>query len=378
MNSIITLNRLSELVARACGVKIAEAEAYLKAFMETAKLALGQDGFLAVKGIGIFKVEEENGERKVVFQPDNDLAENVNGPFAMFTPEELAPGASIENLDIDIAIDDPDFMETETPDESEPSESSDKSGEIESSEDLASSHEVSEDSATPAQPEPEPLTKYTEVNEGSEETELRANLAAAYGNNSSQTDHAEEDYTDEYENEYYDDEYDDSHKKFPVFWTAWALVIGLLVGLAIGFFAHDPICELLEPTVLEQEEEIYFEEEESATSEIPSDTNQDAVQEPVEETPAPAQTSTVSDTSTDVYDTITERTFLTHLAQKHYHQKDYWVYIYLENQDIIGNPNTVKAGTRVKIPPLSKYAKHASDAENLREAKALAAKILNK
>ncbi|MBR5208766.1 MAG: hypothetical protein IKV67_02820, partial [Paludibacteraceae bacterium] len=35
-----------------------------------------------------------------------------------------------------------------------------------------------------------------------------------------------------------------------------------------------------------------------------------------------------------------------------YGAKDFWVYIYLYNKDVIKNPNHIKAGTKIKVPML--------------------------
>ncbi|MCM1450873.1 MAG: HU family DNA-binding protein [Clostridium sp.] len=401
MNSIITLNRLAELIARASGKRTAEVEPFLKAFMETAKEAIASDEVLTVKGIGTFTVEEARGERKIMFQADEDLAKAVNDPFSMFEPEELAPGASIESLDIDIIIDDiipasepapkqesqegsegseasegSEISEnSENSEASEKSEASENSEGTEGSEGFKSSKSpyapnLSADIETIAEEEPFSAS-FAEPLEPAVPEKPKTSLAAAYNPPPiSKPDEAEEEneYEEAYDEEYYEE---DARGKFPTFWATWAAIIGLLIGLAIGFFAHDPICELLEPTATEQDLDEAEDTEEQSPS-IDPFIEETEPQTTTEETAAQQESPKEE---ADVYDTITERTFLTHLAQKHYHQKDYWVYIYLENKDIIGNPNTVKAGTRVKIPPLSKYAKHSSEAENLKEAKALAAKI---
>lgn len=43
---------------------------------------------------------------------------------------------------------------------------------------------------------------------------------------------------------------------------------------------------------------------------------------------------------------------LTLVSLRHYGSKDFWVYIYLYNKDVIKNPNYIKAGTKIKIPML--------------------------
>lgn len=417
MNSIITLNRLSELIARASGTKMSVTETYLKAFMETAKEAIANDEALTIKGIGTFTIEDLRGERKILFQPDEELAKAVNDPFAMFEPEELAPGADIETLDIDIIIDDiipepkPEpkgDLPEETPHQEAATviDEQPSAPEIcEEAEGRTAETEFSEKAETPElakAPVLPDMNEDVDSYEASENTEKgvraenaqkedkgdeeeleeasappipiapKTSLAAAYRSSAPK---AFADELDEEESEgCYEGDYEEEKGKFPVFWTAWALIIGLLIGLAIGFFAHDPICELLEPTTVGQEEESAEEAAESTYDEpLAAEDATAETTDATEEQTAPEEEAA----KPDVYDTITEHTFLANLAQKHYRKKDYWVYIYLENKDIIGNPNTIKAGTRVKIPPLEKYAKHPTEEENLREAKALATKILN-
>ncbi len=43
---------------------------------------------------------------------------------------------------------------------------------------------------------------------------------------------------------------------------------------------------------------------------------------------------------------------LTLVSLRHYGAKDFWIYIYLYNKDVIKNPNNIKAGTKIKVPML--------------------------
>ncbi len=43
---------------------------------------------------------------------------------------------------------------------------------------------------------------------------------------------------------------------------------------------------------------------------------------------------------------------LTLVSLRHYGAKDFWIYIYLYNKDVIKNPNHIKAGTLIKVPML--------------------------
>ena len=72
-------------------------------------------------------------------------------------------------------------------------------------------------------------------------------------------------------------------------------------------------------------------------------------------------------------DTVRRGVFLTSLSLKHYGHKAFWVYIYMENKDIIKNPDNVPAGTVVKIPPTEKYGIDIADTDAINKALDIAA-----
>ena len=55
---------------------------------------------------------------------------------------------------------------------------------------------------------------------------------------------------------------------------------------------------------------------------------------------------------TEFIDTVTlnEGSRLTWIAFKQYGHKDFWVYIYEANRDVVSNPNSIKIGTKLRIP----------------------------
>ncbi len=56
-----------------------------------------------------------------------------------------------------------------------------------------------------------------------------------------------------------------------------------------------------------------------------------------------------------VYDTVSTTRYLTTIAKEHYGNFNLWPIIYEENKAILGHPDRIKPGTRVVVPPLSKY-----------------------
>lgn len=77
-----------------------------------------------------------------------------------------------------------------------------------------------------------------------------------------------------------------------------------------------------------------------------------------------------------VTDLVTDKIVLVTLAKKHYGSPWFWVYIFEENRDIITNPNNIKPGTRVVIPPREKYGINPKDPASVRKAQVLSSKYL--
>jgi len=76
-----------------------------------------------------------------------------------------------------------------------------------------------------------------------------------------------------------------------------------------------------------------------------------------------------------VYDTITRKRFLTTMAKEHYGDYNLWPYIYDENKAILGHPDRIKPGTKVVIPPASKYGIDATNPACVAKAKKRGAEI---
>ena len=76
---------------------------------------------------------------------------------------------------------------------------------------------------------------------------------------------------------------------------------------------------------------------------------------------------------TEFIDTVTlnEGSRLTWISFKQYGHKDYWVYIYEANHDIINNPNSIKIGTQLRIPKLAPELIDTTNPETIEYARYL-------
>ena len=76
---------------------------------------------------------------------------------------------------------------------------------------------------------------------------------------------------------------------------------------------------------------------------------------------------------TEFVDTVTlnEGSRLTWISLKHLGHKDFWVYIYEANMDVISNPNSIRIGTKLRIPKLPSELIDANNPQTLEYAKYL-------
>lgn len=89
-----------------------------------------------------------------------------------------------------------------------------------------------------------------------------------------------------------------------------------------------------------------------------------------EEAKSEKKPATATPRSKEVTDVVTSQIVLTTLSEKHYGSPWFWVYIYEENvaRGIINDPNNIKPGTRVVIPPADKYGINPNDKASLKKA----------
>ena len=77
-----------------------------------------------------------------------------------------------------------------------------------------------------------------------------------------------------------------------------------------------------------------------------------------------------------ITDTVTSQIVLSTLADRYYGSPWFWVYIYEENKSIISDPDNVRPGTAVVIPPAEKYGIDASSPASLKKAQRRSWEIL--
>lgn len=155
--------------------------------------------------------------------------------------------------------------------------------------------------------------------------------------------------------------------------THRALLRGFLWGVLVGAFACGVAGYLLY-TVGGQNHQVTDAEvildtlaENEAAVPMPAGADgKDTTKVAVKETPAAPQNA--AEPNKVVRDTVGGRTLMG-MSTKHYGKWCFWVYIYEENKDKIGNPNNMKPGTVLVIPPAEKYGIDPHDKESVKKAK---------
>lgn len=399
------------------GRDVAACESFLAAFTSVVREGLNEYDEVNVPDFGRFSLQ--GADNKIAFQPTRQMAADVNAPFEMFAPETLAPEVADEDLAaVDAAtakslvegipvpkpwVDDEEAeAEAEAPASQESQATSEAAAVVEVAPAVEEPEQAQEQNAD-ALPDAD-APQGAEAPQGDEiaevqqpETEEAAVQApepiqepASAPIPTPKAEYVEEpkaaayQAAPEYEEET-EEEAEPVKVKASKFWMVWALIIGFLLGLAVGFFVHDPIQEALEPSLSDEydsealEDELNelaaaFEEqapanEETAAAEAPEQAPASATQTK-QETPkatAPAKTDAAPKTEANaktVYDSVRSGYYLTSMAKKHYGYDKYWVYIYLENKDKISNPNRISTSTKLVIPPLQKYAPGGDTPEN--------------
>jgi nucleoid-associated protein YgaU len=185
---------------------------------------------------------------------------------------------------------------------------------------------------------------------------------------------------------------DSKHSKGWI-WVAIVLflgIIGLLVYQNIDFFVPIEGTEIdtLTVTVVEEAEPMEDIIPQIEDSVLCSDIEMDSIEvvEPqnqidtiVVDKTSPIYSEQFSDIFnrkreyTEFIDTVVlnEGSRLTWISLKQYGHKDYWVYIYEANRDIVKNPNAIKIGTQLRIPKLAEELIDTTNPETIEYARYL-------
>lgn len=382
MNEKITLPALITLLSDKSGKTKKQCEDFLREFFNTIVDTLAEGENVRVKGLGTFKVitvearksvNVNTGEqmeipshRKIVFIPAKELAEEVNSPFAMFESVEIP----------------------EEEEESGEKFEDENSGDTE----VAPDSEENEAIEPNADDVPEPQGEYV-IEEGT----VIENVDAPESHSAPETEREEPRRQEVIEKpEELEEPQEPEEPEVEAFAEAmpktksYRFLIGFACGLAFAallclgayVFFFDNILKkshseenntkIENPAAQKQIANIDSTASNSTLARESSQTIDNPTAKIEDEESAETAPTLPSDI---VYDTITKTRYLTTMAKDHYGNYNLWPYIYEENKKILGHPDRIKPGTRIVVPPLSKYGVDPKNPEDIRKAKAMGVKI---
>lgn len=430
MHNTITLSQLITRVAKLTGVDNNTARRFLRAFFAGIAANLEQGQSVTIKNIGTFRRNTDftlADRGPVTFIPAPELSGEINKPFEMFEPVELAPDADFSELDK--ALENADEVSAVSKDGEDNPVSEDVPGED------AGSVSITDDTYIPEPTVPEPVETVTVEMEvpqepkvvetpidtpvqetvlpasspvvntipatavqesipepvpepqAKPETVMQKDVIAAPAQSHYAAPEANRITVDPVDYHY-------KHPKRNPIWL-WVVIILIVFGvgayLAAVFLNPIPDYDEIEGDISElyptQVEEVNVEEvasvnpdnntvsESHEASPAQTQTTQTAAPAPEQAQPQAAAPATVAKSLEPVYDTVDVS--LIRLARKHYGQHLYWVYIFEANQDIIKDPNKIRPGTRVRIPDVSELP-GATQEETRNLAKKKQTEIQNK
>ena len=391
MNTKITFVELVDMIAESTSTTKRVCELFVKELFATVSQALIDDETVKIKGIGTFKVtrmkprkgvDVTTGEpilidshNKLTFTPDKSLAEAINQPFAQFetvvlddavTDEKLAtideenpsalPETPISANDSSSAVTEiiDDFPELQEPlPTSEPDE-------FFVPEPIGSPKPIQETKPEPEpipepEPEPEPIpepepesqpepVKVAEPEKPQKQPEPVKLVEEPEPEDNFHRPEPRNTYTPTQE------QIDNQGKSSLKRWL-WALLAALALGL-LGWWLF------------------------GGNGDKGNSGNQKAESS---QAAAPVDSDTIAAVTEEpsvITDTVTAKIVLTTLSDRYYDSPWFWVYIFEENKDIISDPNNVRPGTVVVIPPAEKYGIDANDPASLKKAQRLSWEML--
>lgn len=362
MNARITLPELVALVADATHTTKRMSELFLREFFATVAEALVAGENVTVKDLGTFKVQPASAGtvsgRVLAFVPAKRLAEQLNQPFEAFVAITLDD--DIDVADLDAAATAPETASDENAATAEPIESPSPATRPENPAPM-----VPPPFVEPAHEEKQPTGQgsLTEIEPQRASVAPTDTLVAAPTPEAPPAPaespvepprHLDKPggHTDQLTLQLLEQVKREASRK-----SLWK---GALLGLVAGVLCTLALTHL--PTTADAP---HPQADTTATAQAASpDSTTDE--------------TTVITAEPQVTDTISKTMYLTKMAIKHYGRQEFWVYIYEENKAMIDNPNNIKPGTVLVIPPAAKYGIDPNNDESVAKAKKISFELFSK
>lgn len=357
-NRVLVLQDIVKALSHETDTSEALCQSFVKELFAIVAERLMDGDSVTLKGVGRFDVD--GGEVRFVADPDTAAA--INSAFDCFEAIELADDFDgdepvAEDVTSDAAEEEAattvdetagtEDVADESPDDgAEPEEKESQTDGLEESE--ADSEEVKEEDTAETDADDETVAEET----AEEETEETA-------------EEAEETVEEEYD--------DEPQPKRGGCRFAWGFLAGFVtaaVVAAVAWFCLFGVVKKTssQPAVIADDtaKVAAVDSDSMAAVEKPQEQSEEKTAEPEKESKKAEQTFKVTNTA-----------YLSNISRKFYGHYAFWVYIYLDNKDIITDPDNLPVGAELRIPAPEKYGIDKNNPESIKRAEIKALEIKN-
>lgn len=387
MNNTVTLSQLITRLAAKTGTDPNTTRRFLRTFFASIEASLIEGHSVTINGIGTFRrpADALESTAPVIFVPDAALAEEINAPFAMFEPVELADGVEFAPVEEAVQIEDTEVVDTEVVD-TKVVDTEVVDTEVMDTESTAPAAET----ATSAEPEP-PVVPAAQAPAAKIEEPYIVPLGAADDEEEDTPKPVHHHHSSHHHahHHHYNRHYTAKKKPNTYIWIVGAIAIAAVCVAA--YFAAIYVTsdefqmyqyDTDEPSATEQSAENtpVFEEvsvdEVTSQSVAPVESNETVAEttRPTEAIKTETKPATATSSAEPRTDTVTSTRYLATMARQYYGKSIYWVFIYQANADHLNNPNRIKPGTVVIIPEKETFME-ATDEATVRKAEKIKAEL---
>lgn len=357
-NRVLVLQDIVKALSHETDTSEALCQSFVKELFAIVAERMMDGESVTLKGVGRFDVD--GGEVRFVADPDTAAA--INSAFDCFEAIELA-----DDFDGDEPV-----AEDETPDAAE-EEAATTVDETAGTEDVAD--ESPADGAEPE--EKESQTDGLEESEADSEENKEECTAETDADNETVAEETAEEETEETAEEAeetVEEEYDDEPQpKRGGCRFAWGFLAGFVTAAVVAAVAWFCLFGVVkkpssQPAVIADDtaKVAAADSDSTAAVEKPQEQSEEKTAEPEKESKKAEQTFKVTNTA-----------YLSNISRKFYGHYAFWVYIYLDNKDIITDPDNLPVGAELRIPAPEKYGIDKNNPESIKRAEIKALEIKN-
>ena len=357
-NRVLVLQDIVKALSHETDTSEALCQSFVKELFAIVAERLMDGESVTLKGVGRFDVD--GGEVRFVADPDTAVA--INSAFDCFEAIELA-----DDFDGDEPV-----AEDETPDAAE-EEAATTADETAGTEGVAD--ESPADGVEPE--EKESQTDGLEESEADSEEEKEEDTAETDADDETVAEETAEEETEETAEEAeetVEEEYDDEPQpKRGGCRFAWGFLAGFVTAAVVAAVAWFCLFGVVkkpssQPAVIADDtaKVAAADSDSTAAVEKPQEQSEEKTAEPEKERKKAEQTFKVTNTA-----------YLSNISRKFYGHYAFWVYIYLDNKDIITDPDNLPVGAELRIPAPEKYGIDKNNPESIKRAEIKALEIKN-